>query len=129
MKEKTVTLTGTVLVDGQPRGNASISFVPKAADGGARTAYAKTESDGSFSATTYVTGDGIIPGSYTISLGSEADGASTDPSAMMAAAQGAAINSSEITVPPEGLTDVEIKLTSSGSGSQKKEPGRALLGQ
>lgn len=127
-KEKTVPLTGKLLVDGQPRGSASVQFVPKNSDGGVRTAYAVTEADGSFSATTYVTGDGIIPGSYTISLGAEADGSSTDPAAMMAAAAGASIKSSEIDVPADGLTDVEIKLTSA-DGGKKKRSQNAVLGE
>jgi hypothetical protein len=73
-KAPTVALTGKLLVDGTPRGNASIRFTPVDAEGGVRTAYAQTDSDGNFEATTYVTGDGIVPGKYTVSLGSDEDG-------------------------------------------------------
>ncbi len=122
-KAAIVPLTGKLLVDGQPRGGASLQFMPLSADGGATTAYAVTEADGSFSATTYVTGDGIAPGKYKISLGSEEDNSSTDPMKMMAAAAGSAIKTSEIEIPAAGLTDVEIKLTSESGGKKKGGPG------
>jgi len=127
-KVETVPLTGTLLVDGQPRGAASIQFTPMDAEGGVRTSYALTESDGSFAATTYVTGDGIVPGKYKITLGNDEDVASTDPAKMMAAAAGQSIGSSEINVPADGLTGIEIKLTSGASGSGGSGPG-GLLGQ
>lgn len=124
-KEKTVPFTGKLSLDGKPYGSVKVQFLPQGSDGGVRTAYAEVKEDGSFSATTYVTGDGIIPGKYTVRVGSEGDGASTDPSQMMAAVAGAAIDSFEVDVPAEGLTDIDLKLTS----SSKKGKSGGMLGQ
>jgi hypothetical protein len=126
---KTVPLTGTLLVDGQPRGGASIQFTPSDAAGGARAASSLTEEDGSFEATTYVTGDGIIPGKYSVSLGgSEEDAASIDPALMMASVQGKATSTSEVDVPKDGLTGIEIKLTTSASSGEALPPAGGLIG-
>jgi hypothetical protein len=72
-----------------------------------------------------VTGDGIVPGKYTVRVGSEGDGGSTDPAAMMAAVTGEAIEPFTVDVPADGLTDVELKLTS----SKKKAGAGGMLGQ
>jgi len=95
-------------------------LIPQGADTGARTSYAQTKDDGSFAATTYVTGDGVVPGKYTVKAGSDGDGASTDPAAMMAAAAGTAIDATEIDVPADGLKDIELKLTSANKGKGAK---------
>lgn len=100
--------------------------MPKGSDGGVRTAWAEVKEDGSFAATTYITGDGIVPGAYTVKVGSEGDGSSTDPAAMMSAVAGASIESIDIDVPAEGLTDVELKLKTTTGG--KKASG-GMLGQ
>lgn len=126
-REETVPLTGTLLVDGQPKGDSTVTFTPVDSEGGARTAYATTEADGSFEATTYVTGDGIVPGKYKISLGAAGDASSTDPAKMMAAVQGMSVRESEIDVPADGLTGIEIKLVSE-SGTGDSGAG-GLLGQ
>ena len=112
-KAKTVPFTGKILLDGKPHGNVKVQFIPQGSDGDVRTSFAQVKEDGSFSATTYVTGDGIVPGKYDVRVGSEGDGASTDPALMMAAIAGASIAKFEVDVPAEGLTDVELKLTSS----------------
>ena len=111
-KVKTVPFSGKVLLDGNPHGNIKVQFIPQGSDGGARTAYAQVKEDGSFTATTYVTGDGIIPGKYDVKVGSEGDSASTDPAAMMSAVAGASIEKTEVEIPADGLTDIELKLTS-----------------
>ena len=126
-KAKTVPFSGKVLVDGKPAGEMSIQFLPKSSDGGARTAYAQVQADGTFSATTYITGDGIVAGSYTVKAGKEGDGGSADPAALMAAVAGTAIDPIDIQVPAEGLTDVEVKLKSKSGG--KGPSGPAMLGQ
>ena len=125
-KVKTVPLTGKLLVDGQPKGDVSLRFSPQSADGGARTSFAAVKSDGTFAATTYVTGDGIIPGKYEVAISTESAAGSTDPAEMMASIQGQSVEKSEITVPDDGLTDIEIKLISSG---QKPSGGGGMLGQ
>lgn len=125
-RAKTVPFSGKITVDGKPPGQVKVQFLPKSSDGGVRTAYAEVKEDGSFAATTYITGDGIVPGQYTVRVGSEADAASTDPSAMMAAVAGASIEPVEVDVPADGLTGIELKFTSSSSG---KKSGGAMLGQ
>lgn len=116
-KVKTVPFSGKILLDGAAKGNVKVTFTPQGSEGGVRTAYAEVKEDGSFVATTYVTGDGIIPGKYNVSLGSADDGASTDPALMMSAIAGASIEKLEIDVPAEGLTDVDLKLTSSAAAT------------
>lgn len=112
-KVKTVPFSGKVSLDGKPYGNVRVQFIPQTADGGARTAYAEVGEDGTFKSTTYVTGDGIVPGKYDVQLGAEGDGASTDPAKMMAAVAGASIEKTEVDVPADGLQDTELKLVSS----------------
>jgi len=126
-KVKTVPFSGNITIDGKPAGEMTVQFLPTSADGGARSAYAEIQPDGSFTATTYITGDGIVPGNYTVKAGKEADGSSTDPAEMMAAVAGAAIDEIDVQVPADGLTDVELKLTS--SGGKKSAAGRSMLGE
>jgi hypothetical protein len=125
---KTVPLTGTISLDGKPHGSVSVQFLAKSAAGGSRTAYAQVKADGSFAATTYVTGDGIIPGKYDVRLGSADDAASTDPAKLMSAAVGSTIEGTEIDVPEDGLSGIEIKFTSSKSNAVNPAGG-AMLGQ
>jgi hypothetical protein len=125
-RAKTVPFSGKITVDGKAPGVVKVQFLPKGSEGGVRTAYADVKEDGSFSATTYVTGDGIVAGKYSARIGSEADGSSTDPAAMMAAVTGASIEAMEIDIPAEGLTGIELKFTSSSAG---KKSGGAMLGQ
>jgi len=124
-RAKTVPFSGKITVDGKSPGVVKVQFLPIGSEGGVRTAYAEVKEDGSFSATTYVTGDGIVPGKYTARVGSEADGASTDPSAMMAAVMGASIETMEIDVPADGLPGVDLNFKSSTGG---KKSGGAMLG-
>ncbi len=126
---KTVPLTGKISLDGKPHGPASVRFVPESSEGGVKTAYAEVKPDGSFEATTYVTGDGIAPGKYTVDLSAGAESGSTDPAQMMAAIQGFAIEKTTVDVPADGLKDIEIKLTTS-KGKKANAPGTgAMLGQ
>jgi len=124
-KAKMVPFTGKLTLDGKPYGKVKVQFIPEGSDAGVRTSYAEVKDDGSFSATTYVTGDGIVPGKYTVRVGSEGDGGSTDPAAMMAAVSGASIEAFTVDVPAEGLSDVELKLNS----SKAKAKGGGMLGQ
>jgi hypothetical protein len=124
-KAKTVPFTGKITVDGKSPGLVKVQFLPKGSEGGVRTAYADVKEDGSFSATTYVTGDGIVPGKYTVRVGGDADVSSTDPAAMMSAVTGTSIESIEVDVPAEGLTDIALNMKSTSGG--KKSSG-AMLG-
>ena len=120
-KVKTVPFTGKILLDGTPHGDVRVQFIPQGSDGGVRTAYAQVKEDGTFAATTYVTGDGIIPGKYDVTVGAIVDNSSADPAVAMAAVSGASIEKMEVDIPAEGLSDVELKLTSKpkpeGSGN------------
>jgi len=125
-RTQTVPLSGRVTLDGQPYGSVSLQFLPDSADGGARTSYAVVEEDGTFEATTYVTGDGIVPGKYTVKVGSDDDMSSTDPAAMMGAVSGTAIANMEIDVPAEGLQDIELKMKKAAGGNGSS--GGGMLG-
>lgn len=125
-KVKTVPFSGKILLDGTPHGNVNVTFTPQGSDDGVRTSYAEVKEDGSFVATTYVTGDGIIPGKYNVQIGAArtaGDVASADPAQLMASVAGASIDKFEVDIPAEGLTDVELKMTSvakpeGGGGNQ-----------
>jgi hypothetical protein len=125
-RAKTVPFTGKITVDGKSPGVVKVQFLPKGSEGGVRTAYADVKEDGSFAATTYITGDGIIPGKYTVRVGSESNPGSTDPAEMMAAIAGTSIEPIDIDVPSEGLSDAALNLKSSSGG---KKSGGAMLGQ
>lgn len=125
VKVKTVPFSGKVLLDGTPHGNVNLTFTPQGSDGGVRTAYAQVKEDGSFTATTYVTGDGIVPGKYDVRIGAANNTSSTssaDPTQLMASVAGASIDKLEVEIPAEGLTDVELKMKSiekpEGAGGQ-----------
>ena len=59
-----VQVKGRVTLDGQPLPGGTVTFFPE--DVGGHQATAVTDSDGSFSLTTFSTGDGAIPGQYKI---------------------------------------------------------------
>lgn len=121
-KIKVVPLTGKVSLDGKPWGPGTIGFIPTAS--GTTSASAAVRADGTFEATTYVTGDGVGPGKYDVKLGgSDEDLGTTDPAKMMAAAAGASIEASSIDVPETGLTDIEIKLRSTKPRSANPNDG------
>jgi len=61
---KPVKVKGKVTLDGQPLPGGMVTFFPEAVGGHQATAV--TESDGSFSLTTFSTGDGALPGQYKI---------------------------------------------------------------
>ena len=67
----TVKVTGQVTVDGQPPpgpGRLTFNVVEPASGFPNRPAMAKFDTDGKFAATTFDPGDGVLPGSYTISI-------------------------------------------------------------
>lgn len=125
-KVATVPFTGKVTLDGQPYGSVNLQFLPESGEGGARTSYAVVTEDGSFEATTYVTGDGIVPGKYIIKVGSDEDTSSTDPAAMMGAVAGTAIANMEVDVPAEGLEGVELKMKRAQTGGGNSTGGSML---
>lgn len=60
-----VPVKGTVTFDGQPLGKAVISFQPTASGRGAS---AISNDDGSFAPSSFSSGDGLVPGSYGITV-------------------------------------------------------------
>lgn len=62
---KVVPVSGVVTFNGQPLPNGSLLFVP-VQDG--PSAQAILKSDGTFSAGTYETADGVVPGEYQVSI-------------------------------------------------------------
>ncbi len=125
-KVATVPFSGKVTLDGQPYGSVSLQFLPEDSEGGSRTSYAVVAEDGTFEATTYVTGDGIVPGKYTIKVGSDADMSSTDPAAMMGAVAGTAIANMQVEVPAEGLQGVELKMKRATAATRPGNNGGML---
>ena len=67
-----VPVTGKIIYQGQPVEGAQVTFHAKADTGeeGAvrRSANGRTAADGTFSLTTFKTGDGALPGDYVITV-------------------------------------------------------------
>ncbi len=63
---KTVAVTGTVTLKGQPVEGAMVSFVPQSPD--ARAAFGSTNAAGRFSLTTLQPGDGALAGLYNVTI-------------------------------------------------------------
>ncbi len=63
---KTYPLSGVVTLDGQKIAGATIVFVPVAP--ATEVASATSKDDGSFTATTFVSGDGCFPGQYKVKV-------------------------------------------------------------
>jgi hypothetical protein len=61
---KLISVGGTVLLDGEPVKHAAVTFHH---DDGS-IAYAVTNDDGSFLMTTRAPGDGVVPGSHTVTV-------------------------------------------------------------
>jgi hypothetical protein len=88
---KLVKVHGKVTLDGKPLDGATVTFVP---DGeGGRSASGQTGTDGTFSLSTYTTGDGAQPGQYKVIIAKSAGTAPTaepttqDPKSMIDAMQ------------------------------------------
>lgn len=112
-------VSGTILYEGKPVDEARVSFL-WSGDGSGRSASGKTDSEGKFELTTFSTGDGAIPGEYTVTV-SKADPATqgadvdidaetgeygADYGAMMdAAASGSGKTVSNSTILPEKYAD------------------------
>jgi len=64
-RPKTVPVSGTVTLDGQPVDGASVTFYPAS---GGRPAMGTTDAQGNFTLTTFEKGDGAIPGTYNVTV-------------------------------------------------------------
>jgi hypothetical protein len=66
---ETVNVTGTVMVDGAPAGFLQITALPKGGAGAVpMNSTALTAGDGSFSLSTYESGDGVPAGDYSLTF-------------------------------------------------------------
>lgn len=85
-RPETVTVRGTVTLDGQPVEGATVGFNPQ---GGGRPATGMTDSSGAFTLTTFVPGDGALPGKHAVtvskvrSTGQQADATSSPDAGAM----------------------------------------------
>jgi len=65
----TVQVKGTVIVDGAPAGSLQVAAVPKGGAGAVpMNSTALTAGNGTFSLSTYESGDGVPPGDYTLTF-------------------------------------------------------------
>lgn len=63
----TVKVTGTVIYRGSPVSAADVNFIP--ADG--RPASGRTNEQGRFTLTTFMPGDGVLPGEHVVTIGKQ----------------------------------------------------------
>jgi hypothetical protein len=64
--ERPVKVEGRVLIDGMPLGGATVTFIPRTAEG--RRAQGETGGEGNFLLTTFQENDGVLPGDYKITV-------------------------------------------------------------
>ena len=69
-RPETVPVSGKVLLDGEPLGGALVTMV---SDTGGRPAITRSRDDGTFTMTTFVPGDGVIPGRYKITVSKDSE--------------------------------------------------------
>jgi hypothetical protein len=62
---RTSSVEGTVLLDGKPLAGASIQFVP---EGAGRDATGQTDTNGQFTMSTFEPKDGVLPGTYKVTI-------------------------------------------------------------
>lgn len=123
----TVNVSGTVYLDDQPHGPATLTLFPS--EPMHPSVSGDVAADGTFTLTTYDIGDGAPPGDYAVELsGAAATGdASTDPAAMMAAMSGGgSAESVSITIPEGGSDNLEIRFQSSAESGASSS---SLLGR
>jgi hypothetical protein len=61
-------VSGTVTLDGQPLAGADVNFEPDDYAGGLQAASGRTTTDGSYTLTTYTSGDGAMEGNYKVTI-------------------------------------------------------------
>jgi hypothetical protein len=124
-----VKAAGKVTLDGKAHGPASLTFTPTGggADDKRPVVGGVVAKDGTFTLTTYETGDGAPPGEYSVALGPDtSDAASTDPDKMMATMSGGpSADSVTVTVPDGGTDSLKLDFKST---AKKKGPKDKLLG-
>ena len=63
--DRVATVRGTVTLDGEPIGDASVTFMPK---GGGRPAFGITDAEGAYTLTTFEDGDGAMIGHQLVTI-------------------------------------------------------------
>ena len=110
-----VPVKGTVYLDDQPHGPAAVTLTPVGSGEGEErpTVGGEVQADGSFTLTTYQTGDGAPAGQYTAALGGGQEAGSTDPAEMMAAMGGGEKTAPlTVTIPAEGSEGLDLHFKS-----------------
>jgi hypothetical protein len=107
---KTNAVTGTVTLDGKPLAGAAIQFVPQ---GAGRDATGETDKNGHFAMSTFKPGDGVLPGTYKVTIApptGEVDKATyaTAEDAMNAGSKSAAKNAKKASSFPEKYTRPDL---------------------
>ncbi|MEZ6122282.1 MAG: hypothetical protein R3C49_03775 [Planctomycetaceae bacterium] len=98
---ETVPASGTVTLDGKSFGPATLDFLPTSGDK-VHNASGAVKEDGTFVATTYESGDGIVPGTYTVKVSVPIESASPAPN----------VKNFEFTVDAGGSNSISIALES-----------------
>ena len=75
--ESPVAVTGKIIYQGKPVEGAQVTF-HNTSEAGGRSASGRTAADGTFSLTTFKTGDGAVPGNYIVTVSKVEGGASDD---------------------------------------------------
>lgn len=116
-----VPLEGNVYFDEKPVEGATLLFLSKNTGEDAKGAGATTGATGNFKAMTLLPGDGVLPGSYTVTVqkyeyvddgrGSEGPGSRKQILVLPAKYYDPGTTDLEVTVPPEGNKKFEIRLS------------------
>ncbi|HWL07041.1 MAG TPA: hypothetical protein VNQ76_01375 [Planctomicrobium sp.] len=79
-KPKTIPVSGTVYYQGKPLPKGDVSFEPEqSADAiDVRPATGRIDSNGRYQMSTYVNGDGVVPGNYRVRVVSYKDGGDSE---------------------------------------------------
>jgi hypothetical protein len=75
-RPNTVRVGGTITLDGTPVEGATVTFQPTS---GGRAAVGKTDASGEYELTTSEADDGVMPGSYKVTVSKTSGGASAGP--------------------------------------------------
>ncbi|MBV8901837.1 MAG: hypothetical protein JOY92_17185 [Verrucomicrobia bacterium] len=106
---KRVKVTGKVYYQDKPYPRAHVWFIPESpSDGQPAQSSAMAEQDGSFTMTTPNTGDGVVPGRYKVGIRLATKGPPPPPGLQKYST--AKTTPITVDVPPEGLTDYELRL-------------------
>lgn len=130
-----VKVKGTVYLDEKPHGAGVVTLTPTGAGEGKdpRPVIGGTiKDDGTYTLTTYNTGDGAPVGEYSAVLGkgTEASAGSTDPAEMMAMMGGGGKDQTDtikVTIPEGGSTSLDLNF-STVKKANKSQPQNAPLG-